>query len=310
LKIEIAEKIQKLRIPTPNSGQYAIETDASNQGLGAVLLFRFNGEESYMPAAYLSHKFDEAQKNYNNYEKELLAGKKATEKWSHYLLGRQFDWITDNSCVNWAHKIKARKAKIAKWLAEIGDFDFKTILKASNKMVISDCLSRQFGNDTSPTVNMISGKELKNLQDNEHNLMEIGRYVAVNRWPNLRSKTLDSYYKNRQQITRGPDGELGIKNGDFKVFPPEFLIEDILKEYHDKCGHPGVSQTLEKISRKYFIPNLRSLVTDYLKSCDSCQRIKPCTNPLNAPLGHVQPPSQPFERFAIDLVGPLPFSAS
>ena len=101
---------------------------------------------------------------------------------------------------------------------------------------------------------------------------------------------------------------LGIIDGDFKAFPPEYLIEDILKEYHDKCGHPGVSQTLEKISRKYFIPNLRSLVIDYIKSCDRCQRIKPCTNPLNAPLGHVQPPSQPFERFAIDLVGPLPIT--
>ena len=193
-------------------------------------------------------------------------------------------------------------------LAEIADFDFKTVLKPSNRMVITDCLSRQFTHEPSPTVNVITGKELKNLQENELTLTEIGRYATLNRWPNLRSKKLEIYYKNRHQITTGPNGELGIDDGSFKVFPPTFLIEDILKENHDNCGHPGVSQTSEKISRKYFIPDLKNLVINYVRSCDRCQRIKPCTNPLNAPFSHVKPPSQPFERFAIDLEGPLPIT--
>jgi len=308
MKAEIVERADKLKIPTPDSGHYAIETDASDAGLGAVLLYKTAKEKRYEPAAYLSHKFDEAQKNYNTYEKELLAGKKAMEKWSHYLLGRRFEWITDNSCVNWAHKIKARKLKIAKWLAEISDFDFVTILKPSSQMAVSDCLSRQLAENNVASIKMISGREMADIQQSEQELVDVERFSRINRWPNDRSRPLQGYYKIREKIGKGPDGEIGVQLETFKPFPPQFLVNDILQEYHDKSGHPGISQTFDGINRKYFIPNLRDIVTEYIKSCDRCQRVKPMTNPLNSPLGHVLPPSKPFERFAIDLIGPLPIT--
>ena len=114
------------KIENPNAGEFAIETDASEIGIGAVLLYRDSEDFDFKPAALLSDKFNEAQKNYNINKKELLARKKAMKKWSFFLLGRQFTWFIDNSCVNWAHRIMSRKLKIAKWLAEISDFDFRT----------------------------------------------------------------------------------------------------------------------------------------------------------------------------------------
>ncbi|CBY11670.1 unnamed protein product [Oikopleura dioica] len=110
-KIEKATKIVKLKIPSLNEGKFAIETDASEIGIGAVLLYRDDEIDVFKPVAYLSQKFDEAQKNYNTNEKELLAGKRAIKKWSHYLLGRTFLWYTDNSCVNLAHRIKRENSE-------------------------------------------------------------------------------------------------------------------------------------------------------------------------------------------------------
>lgn len=65
MKAEIVERADTLKIPTPNSRHYAKEKDAIDTGLGAVLLYKKVKEIEYEPAAFLSHKFDEAQKNYN-----------------------------------------------------------------------------------------------------------------------------------------------------------------------------------------------------------------------------------------------------
>jgi len=307
IKKEIASEIDKLKIPSPNTGQFGIETDASDTGIGAVLLFRDSEAEDFKPVAYLSQKFDEAQKNYNTNEKELLAGKRAMEKFSHYLLGRSFLWFTDNSCVNWAHRIKSRKAKIAKWLAEIGDFDFTTILKQSKEMLVSDCLSRQIST-IRPKVSTIKRMEMKNLQEMDPYLHEIRRFHDLDRWPNLRDNKTEQLYRERDRICFGSSGELGIQKNGFRVIPPESLVEDIFKEYHDAYGHPGVAQSINEIQKKYFIPDLQKRIKTYVRTCPKCQKCKPSNNPLNAPMGKVEPPTQPFQKFAIDLIGPLPLT--
>jgi hypothetical protein len=107
-KEEIANHVDGLKIPNANVGEFGIKTDASEKGIGAVLLYRNDTKSQFQPAAYLSLKFDRAQKNNNISEKELLAGKTAMEKRSHYLLRRRFIWFTDNSCVNWAGNSKLR----------------------------------------------------------------------------------------------------------------------------------------------------------------------------------------------------------
>ena len=63
LKTEIGNFVDALKIPNPNAGEFAIETDASEKGIGAVLLYRKCKNSDFQPAAFLSQKFDEAQKN-------------------------------------------------------------------------------------------------------------------------------------------------------------------------------------------------------------------------------------------------------
>lgn len=310
LKAEIGNFVDALKIPNPNTGEFAIETDASEKGIGAVLLYKKDSNSHFQPAAYLSQKFDDAQKNYNISENELLAGKKAMEKWSHYLLGRQFLWFTDNSCVNWAHRIMSRKLKIAKWLAEISDFDFKTVLKPSKQMVVSDCLSRFQAADPEQKieVNMVKPSEFIFLQESDPVLCEIMDYQTKDRWPTIQNEHIKPFSRLRSKLMYGEHGELGISKNGFKAIPPKALHTDILEEYHDNTGHPGVSQTLAEIENKYFYPSMRETVAAHIKSCTDCQRIKPVNNPLNAPLGHVKAPAQPFERYSVDLIGPLPLT--
>lgn len=202
--------------------------------------------------------------------------------------------------------IKSQKAKISKWLAEIGDFDFETILKPSKSMVISDCLSRNLGEEI--TIKMIKASEMSNLQEMDPQLRKIANFTKIDRWPNFPDAEISEFLKWREKIVIGKNNEIGVNLPHFRAIPPKALLKDILLEYHDNSGHPGISQTLEDIERKYFHPEMRKIVQGHIKTCLPCQISKPNNNPIKAPLGRVDPPGQPFEKFAIDLVGPLPMT--
>ena len=78
---------------------FRLETDASNDGLGAVLSQLRDGK--YRVIAYASRRLRPTERNMQNYSSmklELLALKWAvTEKFRSYLLGAEFEVFTDNN---------------------------------------------------------------------------------------------------------------------------------------------------------------------------------------------------------------------
>lgn len=71
------------------------------------------------------------------------------------------------------------------------------------------------------------------------------------------------------------------------------------------CGslsylHPGVKRTIEMVKRIFNWPNIHAEITNYIKSCLACQRLRAAQDPGQYPQRH-HPPSAPFERVYIDL---------
>lgn len=84
----------------------------------------------------------------------------------------------------------------------------------------------------------------------------------------------------------------------------------ILQLYHDSipAGHPGVSNTLEMVSRNYYWPRMSDFVRRYVEGCETCQRTKPRRR---KPIGKLQPleiPTGPWQHVSTDYIGPLPAS--
>jgi hypothetical protein len=89
----------------PNfSKKFFLQTDASSYGLGAVLsqegeLEKAKGKPILHPIAYYSATFTPMERNYDIYERELLAVMKSLAHWHPYLgwTKEPFTIITDHA---------------------------------------------------------------------------------------------------------------------------------------------------------------------------------------------------------------------
>jgi len=75
-------------------GEFVLETDASQLGLGAVL-YQF-AEEQLKPVWFLSHRFSSAEMNYNTRDREALAVVHALKKCMVYLMLKKFVLYSDH----------------------------------------------------------------------------------------------------------------------------------------------------------------------------------------------------------------------
>jgi hypothetical protein len=82
LKVSMSSTLV-LALPDFNK-QFVVETDASDAGLGAVLM------QDNRPIAYLSKPLSASNKFLSIYEKEFLALIMAVEKWMPYLQRQEF----------------------------------------------------------------------------------------------------------------------------------------------------------------------------------------------------------------------------
>ena len=90
------------------------------------------------------------------------------------------------------------------------------------------------------------------------------------------------------------------------VVPKRYRTE-IVKIAHESLisGHLGIQNTLAKIQCQFYWPGIVEDVTRYCKSCDICQRTVDKGRVTKVPLGKMPLIEVPFQRIAIDLVGPF-----
>jgi biotin-(acetyl-CoA carboxylase) ligase len=74
-----------------------VEIDASSYATGAVLLQQKHND-AWQPVAFLSQSMNQVERNYNIWDKEMLAIIHALDAWQHYLIGlpKPFEIQTDH----------------------------------------------------------------------------------------------------------------------------------------------------------------------------------------------------------------------
>ena len=120
---------------------FTVQTDASEIGLGAVLLQGKAGDQK--PVLYVSRKLYPRETRYSTIEKEALAIKWALDTLRYYILGKDFVLETDHRALQWIHRMRDANGRIARWYLSLQPYRFTVKYRAGKDNVVADFLSRK-----------------------------------------------------------------------------------------------------------------------------------------------------------------------
>ena len=100
---------------------FVIQTDASDCGLGAVLIQTIDGVERVL--YFARRTMTPAERNYSVTERECLAVLWAIPKFRSYVEGYHFTVITDHSSLKWLCNLHNPTGRLARWALELQAYD-------------------------------------------------------------------------------------------------------------------------------------------------------------------------------------------
>ena len=128
-----------LRLPDVER-DFVLRTDASDTGLGAVLLQEHDG--MLHPVAYGSKKMSPAEKHYTVSEKECLAVVFGVTKFEQYLYGRKFKLQTDHQPLAFLAQAKLTNGRLMRWSLFLQQYHIHVEYIKGSQNIGSDYLSR------------------------------------------------------------------------------------------------------------------------------------------------------------------------
>jgi hypothetical protein len=133
-----------LRLPDL-SKPFTVQTDASDRGLGAVLLQEHDGQ--LHPVIYASKLLSGAARHYATVEKECLAVVWAFEKFQNYLLGKTFVLQTDHAPLQYLRTAKYQNSKLMRWSMLLQPYKYVVKYIRGSENFCADYLSRMYGGE-------------------------------------------------------------------------------------------------------------------------------------------------------------------
>jgi len=301
---------------------FQIETDASKYATGGVLTqLDSNGDRH--PISFISKTLSPAERNYEIYDRELLAIIRALEEWRHYIQGSPHTTIvlSDHKNLTYYREAKKLNRRQARWSLYLSEFDVKLVHTPGSKMIQSDALSRrpdlcpEEDKDNEDIV-MLPDDMFLNLID-----MDLQEKIAIS--DDLDGNAAEALKllleKAPTEMTTGLENwKVEDYNGRNILFfkgknyiPRNMeLRREIVRMFHDHetAGHPGEIGTYNAVQQHYWWPGLRTFVKNYVQGCGICQQFKidrTPSKPAYIPTEGARS-TRPFANCSMDLITDLP----
>lgn len=129
-----------IRLPDPEKA-FVLRTDASEVGLGAVLL-QEDEKGDLQPVSYASKKLIPAETNYSTIEKECLAIVWGIGKFEPYLYGQHFTVMTDHQPLQYLQQVRPHNGRLTRWALQLQAYSFRVQTIKGVDNVDADFMSR------------------------------------------------------------------------------------------------------------------------------------------------------------------------
>ena len=298
---------------------FFLQVDASAYATGAILTQQ-DERKKHRAIAFFSKTFNEAERNYDIHDRELVAVYRGLTHWQHLLLSSPFPVmvLTDHKNLEYYKEPHHINRRIARYVQQLADYNFilKHIPGEQNK---ADALSRRpnypTGTDDNSNVTVLpphlfcQSTTLVNLFTRATTLSSLDERVHAHqlKQPDVLQKWATTYPLKKE-------GELFWYGDRLVVMEDASLRRGVISLYHNSttAGHPGISNTAWAITRDFWWPALKRDVTEYVKGCPICQSRKNQPNKAQPPLFPISSEtySTPFSSIAMDFIVKLPLSES
>lgn len=296
-----------LAVPN-NDDPLKVECDASKFALGAELAQKQDG--TWRTIAYLSKSLSPAERNYEIYDRELLAVMTALDEWRHFLMGakHRFEIHSDHKNLEYFRKPQRLNPRQARWVAELSNYDFQLLHKPGKTMVKGDPLSRR------PDHALGASEDKDEILLKPHWFAKIEVQSSLSLLEEI-TNNIESYDKSVLEHVLSKDKDynktedsLIYRRGRLIVPNQKTLIGHVIAAHHDSvsAGHPGQAKTQELIYRSYWWPSIKKDVKAYVKGCETCQRSKINHQAKAAPLNPNPIPNRNWQYISVDMITHLP----
>jgi transposase InsO family protein len=294
-------------------------TDASSIGYGAILIQKANNNKNVV--AYFSRRTTPTESRYCSYDLETLAIYSALKHFRVYLLGIQFQIITDCNSIKSTMNKRDLSPRVARWWTFMQDFDFEITYKRGKYIGHVDFLSRNpvpnpVSVNTPHTMSSTIGR-----QQPQCDAQDVTGYVNLIDEPESWLQTAQQNESETQNlISLVLSGDLDasryllrenllyycIQPDQPKLYVPKRCRFNLLRLFHDDNCHVGFDKTLGKLREHFWFPQMSAFVKKYLKHCLTCVERKGPSGPKQGFLHPISKTPVPFHTVHLDCTGPFP----
>lgn len=287
-----------------------VSTDASKDGLGAVLL-QMN-EEKWQPVAYASRSMTETEKRYAQIEKETLGLVFGCGKFHTYVYGLPtFTAETDHKPLISIRKknLNDMSPRIQRMMMTLQRYDFDLIYTPGKYIVLADTLSRApelnsgtaentAAEDIETHINMVTAS----LPASDTILQQIVKETAKDSMLHKVSHCVNNgwskgvcpqFFPVRAELCMSK-GLLLRKN---RIVIPQTMRKDMLQRLHE--GHLGVEKCKRRAREAIYWPGINKDIEEMIEKCDICLRHH--YKQVKEPMLVADLPTAPWQKVGTDL---------
>jgi len=262
--------------------KFYLQVNTSGFGVGAVLSQESDittpslakqTKPALHPIAYYLATFTPTERNYDIYERELLAIMKSLTHWRPYLgwTKEMFTILTDHVNLQYWKAPKNLNRRTARWHADLQEYDYEIKHIPGSTNIPADALSRppgvDKGKEDNQNVAVIPPEKFMTINTTITNQDE----TTLETW----AKTQPIYHRTQKNGATSYQTLMGNKD----IIPPgQQRAIMVLMHDHQSAGHPRINETIKKTKEKYWWPSMMKWIQQYVEQCTTCQQNNKVTN--------------------------------